>query len=110
MDTENVYGVTPPEALNRTGTIAAPTSKEVSTGAEIESGGVFTVSAREPVVAVALALSVTETEKLEVPVAVGVPVIIPVVAPSESPAGRLPLETLQVYGAVPPEAVNAALL
>jgi len=54
-------------------------------------------------VAVRLLASVTWTVKLEVPAVVGVPEI----APAElklNPAGRLPEEIDQVYGAVPPVA------
>ena len=43
-------------------------------------------------VAVALTLSVTLAVKLDVPEAVGVPVIAPVAATSDNPAGRLPEE------------------
>jgi hypothetical protein len=48
-----------------------------------------------------LTLSVTVSERTEVPATVGVPVIWPDVS-SERPAGRLPLETVAVSGAVPP--------
>ena len=37
---------------------------------------------------------------------VGVPVITPVAAFNESPAGRLPAETLNVYEPVPPVALT----
>jgi hypothetical protein len=40
--------------------------------------------------------SLTPTVKLEVPAAVGVPVITPVLAPSVNPAGRLPVLMLHV--------------
>jgi hypothetical protein len=42
---------------------------------------------------------------LEVPVAVGVPEIIPVVAARLNPAGRVPAVIDQVYAGVPPVAV-----
>jgi len=42
-------------------------------------------------------------------VAVGVPVIAPVAAFSERPAGNVPLETDQLYGVVPPVAASVAL-
>ncbi len=41
------------------------------------------------------------TVKVKMPGAVGVPAITPVEDARESPAGRLPLETLQAIGAVP---------
>ena len=52
--------------------------------------------------------SVTCTVKLEVPDVVGVPVIAPVLALRLSPAGRLPVVRLQVYGAMPPFAASVA--
>ena len=53
-------------------------------------------------------MSVTLMAKVEVPVAVGVPVIAPL-ALSESPAGKAPLARENVYGAVPLEAVTPPL-
>ena len=51
-------------------------------------------------------LSVAVTEKLELPAAIGVPLMVP---PAESVrlGGRLPELMVHVYGAVPPEAANA---
>ncbi len=60
-------------------------------------------------VAVAATLSVTIAVKLEVPDVVGVPVMAPVPATRESPAGSVPEEIDHVYGVVPPEAVSAWL-
>ena len=60
-------------------------------------------------VAVAPTLSVTLAVKLEVPVAVGVPVIAPVPETRESPVGRLPEAIAQVKGDVPPEAARVWL-
>jgi hypothetical protein len=51
----------------------------------------------------------TRTVKLEVPAAVGVPLIAPEEAFSVRPAGRLPAETDQLYGVVPPVAVSVWL-
>lgn len=62
-------------------------------------------SAREAVSA-GLLLSLIATVKFEVPVALGVPEIMPVEAPSVSPAGRLPEETDHVYAGVPPLLTN----
>ncbi len=50
--------------------------------------------------------SVTVNDTLVVPVAVGVPVIAPVLALSDNPAGRAP--ELNEYGEVPPVAVSVA--
>jgi len=51
--------------------------------------------------------SVTWALKLNVPAMLGVPAIAPVEAFSVRPLGREPLEMLNAYGAVPPEAVSA---
>jgi hypothetical protein len=48
---------------------------------------------------------VTWTVKFDVPAAVGVPLITPVEAFRLNPAGRVPAETDQLYGVVPPVAV-----
>src|SRR4029077_3791396 len=50
-------------------------------------------------------LSVAGVVKLKVPNVVGVPVMAPVAGLSDSPAGSTPLDTANVYGPVPPEAV-----
>ncbi len=54
-------------------------------------------------------LSATCTVMAKNPLAVGVPLITPVAEVSDKPAGRLPAVMLQVYGAMPPLAVNVAL-
>jgi hypothetical protein len=62
-------------------------------------GGVFTVRLNcvelEPPALVAVIVNVNT------PAAVGVPMMIPVEDPKESPAGSVPLVTLHVIGAVP---------
>jgi hypothetical protein len=95
--------------MNRAGTIGTPTGDGGRGGAAIVRAG-FRISENGPAVPVAPEVSATETENVDVPVVVGVPEMTPVVAPNESPAGRLPLERVQVYGAVPPDAVKAAVL
>jgi hypothetical protein len=50
--------------------------------------------------------SVAVTVKLDVAAVVGVPVIAPVAALSERPAGKLPAETLNVYEPLPPVALT----
>jgi hypothetical protein len=57
------------------------------------------------VCAAGLVLSMTFTVKLVEPVLVGAPLMVPLGA-SERPAGRAPDTMLQVYGALPPEAVS----
>ena len=52
------------------------------------------------------ALSVTCTVKLEVPTAVGVPVIAPAPELNAKPAGRAPPVIDQLYGVVPPVAAS----
>ncbi len=49
----------------------------------------------------------TVMEKL--PLAVGVPEMVPVPEPSVKPPGNEPAVMLQVYGVLPPEAFNVAL-
>ena len=66
-------------------------------------GATIMVSACE---AVAFALSLTCTVKLEVPAAVGVPLIVPL-AESERPAGSEPVVVDQVLPPVPPLAASA---
>ena len=52
-------------------------------------------------------LSVTDTVKLELPLAVGVPVMTPALE-SDRPAGRLPEAIDHVYPGVPPLAFSVA--
>ncbi len=63
------------------------------------AGQVMTIE--RALVAVAATLSVTRTVKLNVPAAVGVPVIAPALE-RDSPVGSDPTVTAQVYGTVPP--------
>ena len=55
------------------------------------------------------ARALTWTVKFEVPVAVGVPEITPVLAVSVSPGGSAPLAIDHVYGGVPPLAASVAV-
>src|SRR4029077_15724441 len=59
-------------------------------------------------VALSQAGSVTSTLKLEVPVAVGVPEITPVLVARVSPAGSVPFARNHMYGGVPPVARTVA--
>ncbi len=58
-----------------------------------------------PLFCVGVALSAACTVTVEVPAVVGVPLITPEVD-NVRPAGKVPVVTVQVYGAVPPIAVN----
>jgi hypothetical protein len=53
--------------------------------------------------------SVTVTPNEKLPLAVGVPEMIPELAARLSPAGSLPVVTLQVYGDAPPVALRVAV-
>jgi hypothetical protein len=57
-------------------------------------------------VAVAPRLSFTWTVKFEVPFAVGIPAISPVLGEMLSPAGSVPAVMLHVYGVDPPAATR----
>ena len=59
-------------------------------------------------VAVRDPLSVTRNMMFEVPAAVGVPVIAPVEAFNDRPAGKLLPTVAHVYGVVPPAAASVA--
>ena len=75
----------------------------------IVSGGVAAVTVKE-MLAVAVCCtaleSVTMTEIRKLPLAVGVPEMMPVLALRLSPAGRLPEVIDQTKGAVPPVAAR----
>jgi hypothetical protein len=58
------------------------------------------------VCAVGAVESVTLAVKVNVPAAVGVPVIVPLAAAIVRPAGNVPELMLQLYGVVPPLAAN----
>ncbi len=76
----------------------------------MESAGACTVMLKALVaVWTGLLASVTETVKLDVPVAVGVPDMTPVVALSDKPPGSDPLAIDQAYGVVPPPAATVSL-
>ena len=100
-------GVVPPDAISWA-VYATPTAASASETVEMRSGEeddeLMMVMDK---VAVAEAgvepESVTATTKEELPATVGVPEIVPV-GDSDRPAGSVPLETLQPYGAVPPDA------
>jgi hypothetical protein len=83
-------------------TVASP----VGSGEVVETVNGATMTSVNCRLAVTSVASVNWTVKLEVPAALGAPVIVPVVD-SDNPPGRLPLEMAQLYGMVPPEAESA---
>ena len=104
--TEKVYGGVPPVTvsgplLNGTPTVpVVPDDRQVSIGGETIVYGQVVLD-MTPLASVTLILNV--------PAAVGVPVIAPVLVFSVRPAGSVPT-TEKVYGAVPPVTVSAPLL
>jgi hypothetical protein len=102
-DTVHVYGMVPPlafRACEYTLPAVAGGKDDVVTA---NGGGATVIDKAE--VSVLDPPSVTFTVKLEVPNAVGVPDIVP---PAErvSPAGKVPAETVQLNGGVPPAALK----
>ena len=99
---DHVYGAVPPEAVSDC-EYAVPTTP-------LDNEDVVTVSVAavmvivSDAVAVCEALSVARTVKVLDPAAVGVPAMVAPV--SVRPAGRVPLASDQVYGAVPPDAAS----
>jgi hypothetical protein len=103
-----VYGVTPPVAARVVEYVvpSVPLGKLVVV---IFNVSVLTVMLRLAVaVCAGFSASLTSTVKLDVPVVVGVPEITPVLAASDSPAGKLPTAMLHVYGVIPPLAARVA--
>ena len=85
---------------------ATPTVPELVAG-QLSEGPLVMVKGQVLAAATPLA-SFTWTVKL--PLAVGVPLMAPVVVFSVRPAGRVPLDTEKVYGETPPVTVMAGLL
>jgi len=111
--TDQEYGVVPPAAVS-VALYAVPTCPLGRLGVVIDSGAVpeaLTVRVRfaELVCAGLLASVTVNVRGVEVTAVVGVPVIAPVDALNESPAGSVPEVSVQVYGAVPPVAVSVVL-
>ena len=102
-ETVNVYEPLPPVALT-VGEYAVPSAPlgRVA-GFTVIAALIVTLYARAPV---APRPSVAVMVKLEVAAVVGVPEIAPVAAFSESPAGKLPAETLNTYEPLPPVALT----
>lgn len=68
--------------------------------------GASTIDALTEVLCAGLPLSVTVAVKLEVPLAAGVPAMVPF-EPIAKPAGKLPAVTIHEYAGVPPLAFSA---
>jgi hypothetical protein len=105
------YGCVPPVAPNVTDGYGVPTVPTESDGWLIVStAAAVTLIDNDWVLAVrcGVLLSQTLTVKLNSPLAVGVPEIVPVVSPIERPLGSCPLPMLHEYGCVPPVAPNVA--
>jgi hypothetical protein len=84
---DQLYGGVPPDALNVC-TYGTPTVPlKIGATVVMTNGGWLMVRLTVPVAEV-LALSVTWTEKLNVPPAVGVPEMLPVDPSTVNPAGR----------------------
>lgn len=69
---------------------------------------VTAIDSETDLVCAGFSASVTVAVKLAVPLAVGVPEMIPVAGTRVSPAGRLPVVIAQAYGPVPPVALRVA--
>jgi hypothetical protein len=103
---DQTSGVVPPEEpsvwLYAKLTVSAGRVMVVMTGAAL-------IVIDSAPVAEAPTLSVTSAVNIDAPVAVGMPVIAPLDAMRESPAGRLPDGIDQARGAVPPEEASVWL-
>jgi hypothetical protein len=96
----------PPDPVLRA-TEHAPPSEELERS--IEGGGAAALIVTENIrVDEALSLPATRTVKMEVSVAVGVPLRTPA-ADTPRPAGGVPEDTDQLYGVVPPVATSVWL-
>ena len=103
-DTVHAYGGDPPEAASAC-EYAVPTVPAGSDAVPILKAGGLIVSDSAAVVETD-ALSVTFTVKLLDPAVPGVPDIVPP-ADRVNPDGRVPTDTVHVYGGVPPAAASA---
>lgn len=102
--TDQVYGGVPPEPLS-VWEYAIPTMPAgIDAVAMLKAGG-FTTSVKL-LFALAEPLSFTCAVKVELPAAVGVPLITPEAESRDNPAGSEPALIDQLYGGVPPEAFN----
>ncbi len=108
---DHVYGVVPPVAA-RLSLYARPcwplANKVVVTLTGVAAAATVMLSGCVAVSAAGVLASVTIAVKLNDPAVVGVPEIVPLATANVKPAGSVPALTLQLYGAVPPLAVNVA--
>jgi hypothetical protein len=105
---DHVYGVVPPPACSELEYEVpfVPEPRLVVETVSVEGGAaaIAIESFTDWLCAAGLPPSLSNTVKLLVPVAVGVPEISPVAGARVRPAGRLPDEIDHVYGVVPPAA------
>jgi hypothetical protein len=102
-----VYGPTPPEACRGAeyGAPIVPPGRVPETVTPVTTAIVSDAVTLKGILLESMALTV----KLDVPAAVGVPVMAPFDAPRLSPAGSEPVAMLHTNGAVPPLIVSGAL-
>ena len=72
----------------------------------ISNGGYWLMTMESDLVAVSRLASCTLAVNVLVPIAVGVPEIVPEEALRTRPLGRVPVETDQIYGDCPPATVR----
>ncbi len=102
-----LYGGVPPAAVS--GCEYSANTMPLGSGFVVMVTGLVTVMENAWAGEVAPGLSWTVTLKLEVPTAVGVPLMVPLEDPRVKPLGSDPLLTVQFwYGGVPPVAARVA--
>ena len=99
---DHVYGDIPPEAVNVC-EYWTPITPDASETVVIVNDGAMVIESC--LVSDCEELSVTRTVKVDVPAAVGSPLIVPPGA-RDNPAGREPALIDHVYGGVPPDAAR----
>src|SRR5262249_38223950 len=106
---DQVYGAVPPLACRRL-EYDEPFVPEGKLDVVIARAGAAMASERvTDLLCAGLDTSMTLKVRLDVPLPVGVPEIVPLLAAKARPVGRVPLVMDQVYGAVPPVALSALL-
>src|SRR5438270_9769201 len=96
-----------PPVADRVCVYDAPTTPSARDVVAISSGcAMVMLKLRKATLGFGAEVSVSDTEKLKRPDAVGVPEIIPVGPSSASPGGNAPLTTAQTAGALPPKKLS----
>ena len=108
--TDHVYGVVPPEAVRVAEYVAPSCASGKSPVKIVRDDPVAAIATVKDFAAVCAGEleSFTWTEKLYEPAVVGVPLIAPLDEFRVKPVGRLPVDTVQLYGVVPPVACKVA--